>query len=112
MSALLATHGLTAFYGDFQALFGIDFEIDAGEAVGIEDFLDRFDAFGGVHFFQCGFKCRAISLRERDAEEFECVGEPVYLGDQRLALDIADEWQGGAVLSVNDGGDAEKRQEE
>ena len=27
MSAALATHGLTAFYGDFQALFGIDFEI-------------------------------------------------------------------------------------
>ena len=35
MNALLATHGLTAFYGDFQALFGIDFEIHAGEAVGI-----------------------------------------------------------------------------
>jgi branched-chain amino acid transport system ATP-binding protein len=35
VSALLATHGLTAFYGDFQALFGIDFEIHAGEAVGI-----------------------------------------------------------------------------
>jgi branched-chain amino acid transport system ATP-binding protein len=35
VSALLTTHGLTAFYGDFQALFGIDFEIRAGEAVGI-----------------------------------------------------------------------------
>ena len=35
MSALLATRGLTAFYGDFQALFGIDFEIHAGEAVAI-----------------------------------------------------------------------------
>ena len=35
MSALLATRGLTAFYGDFQALFGIDFEIHPGEAVGI-----------------------------------------------------------------------------
>ena len=35
MSALLATHGLAAFYGDFQALFGIDFAIHAGEAVGI-----------------------------------------------------------------------------
>ena len=32
---LLATHGLTAFYGDFQALFGIDFEVYAGEAVAI-----------------------------------------------------------------------------
>ena len=27
MSRLLATAGLTAFYGDFQALFGIDFEV-------------------------------------------------------------------------------------
>jgi branched-chain amino acid transport system ATP-binding protein len=35
MTALLSTHALTAFYGDFQALFGIDFQIDAGEAVGI-----------------------------------------------------------------------------
>ncbi len=35
MTALLATHGLTAFYGDFQALFGIDFTIEAGEIVAI-----------------------------------------------------------------------------
>ena len=35
MTPLLSTHGLTAFYGDFQALFGVDFEIRAGEAVGI-----------------------------------------------------------------------------
>ena len=35
MTPLLATRGLTAFYGDFQALFGVDFEIRAGEAVGI-----------------------------------------------------------------------------
>ena len=33
--ALLETHRLTASYGDFQALFGIDFEIYPGEAVGI-----------------------------------------------------------------------------
>jgi branched-chain amino acid transport system ATP-binding protein len=31
--ALLTTDSLEAFYGDFQALFGIDFEIDAGEIV-------------------------------------------------------------------------------
>jgi branched-chain amino acid transport system ATP-binding protein len=31
--ALLATHGLEAFYGDFQALFGIDFEVGEGEIV-------------------------------------------------------------------------------
>jgi branched-chain amino acid transport system ATP-binding protein len=35
MSALLATTGLTAFYGDFQALFGIDVEVGAGEVVAI-----------------------------------------------------------------------------
>ena len=31
--SLLETHELTAFYGDFQALFGIDFQLDAGETV-------------------------------------------------------------------------------
>lgn len=34
-SPLLSTHGLQAFYGDFQALFGIDFEIAAGEIVAL-----------------------------------------------------------------------------
>jgi branched-chain amino acid transport system ATP-binding protein len=32
---LLSTHNLTAFYGDFQALFGIDFEVSAGEIIAI-----------------------------------------------------------------------------
>jgi branched-chain amino acid transport system ATP-binding protein len=32
---LLTTHKLESFYGDFQALFGIDFEIGAGEIVAI-----------------------------------------------------------------------------
>jgi branched-chain amino acid transport system ATP-binding protein len=35
MSALLETAGLTARYGDAQALFGIDFRLDAGEVVAI-----------------------------------------------------------------------------
>lgn len=35
MSALLQTHDLAAFYGDFQALFGIDFEMNAGETIAI-----------------------------------------------------------------------------
>jgi branched-chain amino acid transport system ATP-binding protein len=35
MTALLRTHGLTAFYGDAQALFGIDFEVVQGEMVAI-----------------------------------------------------------------------------
>ncbi len=33
--SLVATSGLTAFYGDAQALFGIDFELAAGEVVAI-----------------------------------------------------------------------------
>ena len=33
--AMLETHDLTAFYGDFQALFGITFAIDEGETVAI-----------------------------------------------------------------------------
>jgi branched-chain amino acid transport system ATP-binding protein len=33
--ALLETRGLQSFYGDFQALFGIDFEIARGEVVAI-----------------------------------------------------------------------------
>ena len=36
MSApLLSTHGLVARYGDFQALYGVDFEIGAGEVVAL-----------------------------------------------------------------------------
>ena len=33
--ALLATSGLTAFYGDFQALFGVDISLAQGETVAI-----------------------------------------------------------------------------
>lgn len=35
MAALLQTTALTAFYGDAQALFGIDFEVHPGEMVAI-----------------------------------------------------------------------------
>jgi branched-chain amino acid transport system ATP-binding protein len=34
-SNLLETHGLAAFYGDFQALFGIDFHIETEETIAI-----------------------------------------------------------------------------
>ncbi|MCZ7497320.1 ABC transporter ATP-binding protein [Agrobacterium tumefaciens] len=34
-AALLSTHGLVARYGDFQALYGVDFEIRAGEVVAL-----------------------------------------------------------------------------
>ena len=33
--ALLEAHALTAGYGDFQALFGVDMTLDAGETVAI-----------------------------------------------------------------------------
>lgn len=32
---MLSTHNLTAFYGDFQALFGVDLEVEPGEVVAI-----------------------------------------------------------------------------
>jgi len=35
VSALLRTSGLTAFYGDAQALFGIDFALEAGETIAV-----------------------------------------------------------------------------
>ena len=35
MTALIETHGLDAFYGDAQALFGIDFHLDDGELLAI-----------------------------------------------------------------------------
>jgi branched-chain amino acid transport system ATP-binding protein len=35
MSPLLETRGLTAFYGDFQALFGIDVSVGSGETVAV-----------------------------------------------------------------------------
>ena len=33
--SLLATHDLSAYYGDFQALFGIDLTVDEGETIAI-----------------------------------------------------------------------------
>lgn len=35
MTALLETKGLEVFYGDFQAVFGVDFHIEEGETVAI-----------------------------------------------------------------------------
>src|SRR6201993_2402340 len=33
--ALLEVDGLTAFYGDFQALYGVSMSVDAGQAVAV-----------------------------------------------------------------------------
>ena len=33
--ALLQTHNLTAHYGDFQALFGVDIELEKAETIAI-----------------------------------------------------------------------------
>ena len=35
MATLLQTRGLTAFYGDFQALFGVDVDVQPGEVVAL-----------------------------------------------------------------------------
>lgn len=35
METLLETRGLTAFYGDFQALFGVDLTLGAGETIAV-----------------------------------------------------------------------------
>ena len=35
MTALVETKGLTAHYGDFQALFGVDIRLDPGETIAI-----------------------------------------------------------------------------
>ena len=35
MASVLETRGLTAFYGDFQALFGVDLYLDAGETIAV-----------------------------------------------------------------------------
>ena len=35
MPNLLETRGLTAFYGDFQAIFGVDLELQAGETIAV-----------------------------------------------------------------------------
>ena len=35
MSTLLSTQSLNAFYGDFQATFGLDFHVNKGEVVAI-----------------------------------------------------------------------------
>jgi hypothetical protein len=52
--ALLETHGLTARYGDFQALFGVDITLDQGQWCGQDDATSR--------------HCRGAAVRARDGD--------------------------------------------
>ncbi|MFM0669594.1 ABC transporter ATP-binding protein [Paraburkholderia sediminicola] len=69
MSALLETRALSAFYGDFQALFGIDVTVAPGEVIA----LIGSNGAGKSTFL----KSVAGLLRPRTAEQILYRGEPV-----------------------------------
>jgi branched-chain amino acid transport system ATP-binding protein len=69
MSALLETRALSAFYGDFQALFGIDVTVAPGEVIA----LIGSNGAGKSTFL----KSVAGLLRPRDAGQILYRGEPV-----------------------------------
>jgi branched-chain amino acid transport system ATP-binding protein len=69
MSALLETRALSAFYGDFQALFGIDVTVAPGEVIA----LIGSNGAGKSTFL----KSVAGLLRPRTAEQILYRGEPI-----------------------------------
>ncbi|MFM0057621.1 ABC transporter ATP-binding protein [Paraburkholderia phytofirmans] len=69
MSALLETHALSAFYGDFQALFGIDVTVAPGEVIA----LIGSNGAGKSTFL----KSVAGLLRPGDAGQILYRGEPI-----------------------------------
>jgi len=74
---LLATRGLTAFYGDFQALFGIDFELEEGEIAAV---------IGANGAGKSTFLRTIAGLNWAAADAVSFAGEPVGgLGAHRLA---------------------------
>ncbi|MFM0233988.1 ABC transporter ATP-binding protein [Paraburkholderia sediminicola] len=75
MSALLETRALSAFYGDFQALFGIDVTVAPGEVIA----LIGSNGAGKSTFL----KSVAGLLRPRSAGQILCRGEAV--GDAAAA---------------------------
>jgi branched-chain amino acid transport system ATP-binding protein len=68
MDKLLTTRKLTAFYGDFQALFGIDFDVDAGEIVAI---------IGANGAGKSTFLKTVTGLMPAQAEAVTFAGEPI-----------------------------------
>jgi branched-chain amino acid transport system ATP-binding protein len=65
---LLQVRGLTAFYGEFQALFGIDVEIDRGETVAI---------IGANGAGKSTFLKSVVGLLSSDAETISFDGEAI-----------------------------------
>ncbi len=65
---LLQTHGLEAFYGDFQALFGIDIGIDEGDTVSI---------IGSNGAGKSTFLRSITGLLEQRADAISFVGAPI-----------------------------------
>lgn len=77
MSALLETRGLVAYYGDFQALFGIDAEIREGERVAL---------IGSNGAGKSTFLTSIAGLRESLAESILFDGAPI---GRRPAAEVA-----------------------
>lgn len=65
---LLQTHGLTAFYGDAQALFGIDFEVVEGEIVAI---------IGANGAGKSTFMMSVVGLVKAGPRQIRLRGEPI-----------------------------------
>ena len=73
-SPILSTKGLTAYYGDFQALFGIDFEIYAGEAVAI---------IGANGAGKSTFLKSLVGLIDNAPDQIQLNGQPISHAPQR-----------------------------
>src|SRR4051812_34928916 len=79
---LLATQGLVARYGDFQALFGIDLELAAGETVAI---------IGANGAGKSTFLKSAVGLLRAAPEQIRFDGQPIggLAADRVVGLGIA-----------------------
>jgi hypothetical protein len=78
--------------GHLHAAFGID--VHAGQAAGVEHFLDGHDRFRVVLKLNRFAESRFLILLERLAHDFEGVGDSFDGRFERLGLDVLDDWQG------------------